>query len=131
MGLSSYTEVPPDFVGQTLNSAACSLFQHKFRSGLLCASFFVSFVWLVASAALFCIPELGTIRGHERERIQRDVWPFRPDGEERRVLTAEDIWGWDFGSENTPFSFESDRPYSALALFNLYKALNSDNEFLY
>ena len=38
LGLSSYTEVPPDFVGQTLNSAACSLFQHKFRSDLLCVS---------------------------------------------------------------------------------------------
>ena len=28
----------------------------------------MSFVWLVASAALFCIPELGTIRNNESER---------------------------------------------------------------
>ena len=83
MGLSSYTEVPPDFVGQTLNSAACSLFQHKFRSGLLCASFFVSFVWLVAAAALFCIPELGTIRGHERESESE-----RPQGTQSRVTRS-------------------------------------------
>ena len=104
----------------------------------------MSFVWLVAAAALFCIPELGTIRGHEREseserpqgtqsRVTRSNQEVRssslqvPKGRQAGLskLRAEDIWGRDFRSENSPFSFGSDRLYSELALFNLYKALNS------